>query len=73
MKRSELVYIERWLTWRPRGLVIMPAQPWNEDFRHSNVLRYNGKNLDAVKASLQAVKERALALPPEDAEPVPES
>jgi|GEM_PF-4745712 len=50
MKRSELVYIERWLTWRPRGLVIMPAQPWNEDFRHSNVLRYNGKNLDARRA-----------------------
>ena len=20
---------ERWLTWRPRGLVILPAQPWN--------------------------------------------
>jgi 5'-nucleotidase len=59
-------YIERWLTWRPRGLVIMPAQPWNEDFRHANVLRYDGRNLDVVKASLRAVKERAQALPPED-------
>jgi 5'-nucleotidase len=66
-------YIERWLTWRPRGLVIMPAQPWNEDFRHPNVLRYDGRNLDGVKASLRAVKERAQALPPEDVPPVSES
>ncbi|MFL5347438.1 MAG: hypothetical protein ACJ8AT_21850 [Hyalangium sp.] len=37
MKRSEMValvdmdgpeYIQRWLTWRPRGLVITPAQLW---------------------------------------------
>jgi 5'-nucleotidase len=64
-------YIQRWLTWRPRGLVIIPAQPWNEDFRHPNALRYDGKNLEAVKASLRAVKERALTLPPEP-EPPPE-
>lgn len=32
-------YIERWLEWRPRGIVIMPAQKWNENFIHPNVYR----------------------------------
>ena len=33
-------YIKPWLKHRPRGIVIMPAQPWNEDFTHPQVLRY---------------------------------
>jgi phosphoglycolate phosphatase-like HAD superfamily hydrolase len=33
-------YIERWLENRPRGLVIMPAHPYNRDFKHPNVRRY---------------------------------
>lgn len=53
-------YVLRWLTWRPRGLVIMPAQPWNEGFSHPNVLRYDGSNLDAVRTQLDTVKARAL-------------
>lgn len=32
-------YIERWLTHRPRGMVIMPDQLWNKDFNHPNVHR----------------------------------
>lgn len=32
-------YIERWLQWRPRGLVIMTDQLWNRHFQHPNVLR----------------------------------
>lgn len=36
-------YIIRWLEWRPRGLVIMPAQHYNEWFKHPNVLRYRGE------------------------------
>lgn len=32
-------YIERWLEWRPRGVVIMPAQSWNANFTHPNVFR----------------------------------
>src|SRR5262249_35853834 len=30
-------YVSRWMEWRPRGLVIMPAHPWNEGFTHSSV------------------------------------
>jgi 5'(3')-deoxyribonucleotidase len=33
-------YIERWLEWRPRGLVIMLDHPWNRSFQHPNVFRY---------------------------------
>lgn len=33
------LYIERWLQWRPRGLVLMPDQPWNRHFKHPNVRR----------------------------------
>jgi 5'-nucleotidase len=35
-------YIERWLTWRPRGLVLMPDQPWNQGFHHTQVVRVTG-------------------------------
>jgi hypothetical protein len=30
-------YIERWLKWRPRGIVIMPASPENESFKPTEV------------------------------------
>lgn len=33
-------YILRWLEWRPRGLVIMTDQPWNQGFDPPNVHRY---------------------------------
>jgi len=42
-------YIERWLKWRPRGIVIMPANSANLGFSHRQVLRYTGKNLAQVK------------------------
>lgn len=42
-------YIKRWLEWRPRGKVIMPAQPWNDKYSHQNVLRYDGKNEDDLR------------------------
>lgn len=34
-------YILKWLTFRKRGLVIMPAREWNKDFTHEQVLRYD--------------------------------
>jgi len=34
-------YIESWLKWRPRGLVIMTDQVWNRDFTHPNVVRFS--------------------------------
>jgi len=41
-------YVESWLKHRPRGLVIMPAHPHNKEFKHPNVVRYDGKNLPEV-------------------------
>ena len=56
----------RWLEWRPRGLLIVPAHPWNEIDRYppairGNVFRYTGTEdqrqwladrLQEVKASI---------------------
>ncbi len=47
-------YATRWLEHRPRGLVIMPASGHNEGFTHPNVVRYDGTNLDEVKAQMLA-------------------
>lgn len=48
-------YIEPWLEHRPRGLVIMPAQEWNKDFSHPQIIRHvYGKNdLEVVTALSQ--------------------
>ncbi len=46
-------YIQRWLEHRPRGLVIMPANRGNKDFRHSQAIRYDGSNLVEVKEALR--------------------
>ena len=51
-------YIERWLTWRPRGVVIMPAHPWNEGYSNSNVTRYDGTNITQVKERMHWAKNR---------------
>jgi 5'(3')-deoxyribonucleotidase len=51
-------YIVSWLANRPRGLVIMPAHPWNEDFKHNNVIRYDGKNLGQVKNAMIIAKNK---------------
>ena len=51
-------YIMQWLQHRPRGLVIMPAQNWNLNFKHDNVIRYDGKNLDKVRDAIKMAKKR---------------
>jgi FMN phosphatase YigB (HAD superfamily) len=51
-------YAERWLTWRPRGVVIMPAHPWNKEYSHPNVTRYDGTNIEQVKDKLIWAKNR---------------
>lgn len=51
-------YIERWLEWRPRGLVIMPANPENQDYKHPQVIRYDGSNLDQVREAMKLARER---------------
>ncbi len=51
-------YIARWLHWRPSGLVIVPAQPWNADIAARfpvNSIRYDGTNLDDVRGRLAAI------------------
>lgn len=57
-------YIERWLKWRPRGLVIMPAHPYNEEYEDRNknhqVIRYDGniKTYEEIKVRLQSILDR---------------
>jgi FMN phosphatase YigB (HAD superfamily) len=50
-------YMDRWLKFRPRGLGIMPAQPWNEGYSHPNVIRYTGGR-NALYAALQTAYAR---------------
>lgn len=42
-------YIKKWLQFRPRGAVIMPANAKNVNFVHPQVLRYDGSNFDEMK------------------------
>lgn len=52
-------YLKGWLKHRPRGLGIMPDQPWNQGFEHPQVIRYiMGKNDDEVRKALEAQKNR---------------
>lgn len=51
-------YIDGWLRWRPRGLVIMPAHYYNADYNHENVIRYNRENIEQVRQALKAAFER---------------
>lgn len=56
------LYIERWLTWRPRGLVIAVAQPWNVDIDKrfaDNVVRFDGTNVDQLYTRMSAVRATA--------------
>lgn len=53
-------YILRWLAWRPRGLVIMPAHPHNTGFSHPQVIRYDGKNLEEVRTSMKKCAESVM-------------
>ena len=48
-------YVTEWLKFRPRGLVIMVEQRWNKDYEHSQVVKYNGNNLDEVEARIKKI------------------
>lgn len=50
-------YISRWLKHRPRGLVIMPDRPYNGDFTHPQVVRFNAKEEASVFAADMALRE----------------
>lgn len=49
-------YFLPWLEARPRGLVIVPAWPWNEGVTHPNLVRYDGTNLSEVVDRLAAAR-----------------
>jgi hypothetical protein len=53
-------YVLRWLEWRPRGLVIMPASEHNISFSHSQVIRYDGtkKVSDQIYEEMEKTLER---------------
>ena len=51
-------YIERWLTWRKNGLVIMPAGKHNERYLHEQVIRYEGSNTKEVYEAMEKAKKR---------------
>jgi 5'(3')-deoxyribonucleotidase len=57
-------YFTKWLTVRPRGLVVCIAHPWNAGYakgekqEHPNVLRYDGTNRDELRARVQRAYER---------------
>lgn len=53
-------YIKSWLDHRPRGLVIMPDQPWNRNFNHPQVIRIEDPfiNSSLVRSELQKAFDR---------------
>ena len=53
-------YLDKWLKHRKRGLAIMPAHNYNEDYTHPNVIRYNGsaESFSLVGLALQAAYDR---------------
>jgi 5'-nucleotidase len=53
------VYMDLWLANRPRGLGIMLATPDNAAYKHPNVVKWDGTNLEKVTQALQAAYDRA--------------
>lgn len=51
-------YLKGWLEHRPRGLAIMPAQRYNEDFKHPRVVRFTGDNTAQVCDALHVAFNR---------------
>ena len=51
-------YVLDWLKWRKRGTCIMPEHKYNENFRHPQVLKYNGNNMEDVKRTLNRAYNR---------------
>jgi len=51
-------YAEAWLKHRPRGLVIMPTQPWNANYISERVIKYGGSETDiyCLNKNIQIIK-----------------
>lgn len=54
-------YAERWLKWRPRGTVIMPATSWNASFEHPSVVKWDGTKESRARV-LEALSKAMLAV-----------
>ncbi|MFO0875624.1 MAG: hypothetical protein U0575_16895 [Phycisphaerales bacterium] len=48
-------YHRAWLERHPHGWGVMPVAPTNAGFTHPRVVRYDGSNLDEVRARMRAV------------------
>lgn len=61
-------YIERWLEWRPRGLVVAIAQPWNIgiDKKFDRVIRYSSSNRDELVDRLTKQRRRSPGRPADE-------
>ncbi len=53
-------YIKEWLKHRPRGLVLMPDQPWNQEYEHPQVVRIGKPNRFGSVAESNQRGEEAL-------------
>lgn len=51
-------YMLRWLKHRTRGLGIMPVTPYNKDFKHPNVVMWDGTNIEELTHALTAAFSR---------------
>ena len=51
-------YMDAWLKHRPRGLGVLIDNHHNRDFKHPQVIRYDGGNRAEVYAALKKAKER---------------
>ncbi|MGB8518877.1 MAG: hypothetical protein WCD38_01790 [Candidatus Tumulicola sp.] len=51
-------FMTQWLRHRPRGLGIMPVTPYNADYRHPNVVKFDGTNVGAVVSAMQIAYDR---------------
>jgi 5'-nucleotidase len=56
-------YATEWLSFRPRGLVVMPKAIANEGFSHPQAVIYDGKNLAYVEELLQLAFDREPSQP----------
>lgn len=57
-------YFMRWLQFRPRGLVIVPAREWNRGVEglHDNIYRYEGDR-ETLRAIVQSAFDRSSGEP----------
>jgi 5'-nucleotidase len=51
-------FLDDWLKHRPRGLGILIHNKKNADYKHENVIRYDGTNLEEIAKHLKAVSMR---------------